>query len=364
MPTIPEPQTTFAFSKKQNAWTTRYSFVPTCYGNSSEELLSFEDQNGNVWRHDVNETRNYFYGDYHYSEMEVSFNDLPSEVKSFKSLSIEGNESSDWVFSFSTNDDYDDRNGQSSKLFGSLLNDKEGFKYVEIPRSEKNSTANITYVPKFLDPDSALQALEDFQQEIIDSPNPSVFAGWNEISFPILRSDVSFPFSEDTNSNNGVELVGYIQTIAADEFLNGVSVGGYFSFLDFLNYVGFGANQAVYFAPGVISNSRNIFISNHNNSEITLKIYIPDALLIPVSSGNPDLINQLFFGFSRFLILSGGFEVGQLFAKTSPRVNGDQMRGPYLNAKLGCGTSKHLEIHAVNVDYELSSSAARLTQNS
>ena len=78
---------TFAFSEKQDAWTTRYSFVPTCYANCDDQMLSFKEALGKVWLHDKSSTRNRFYDGLNPSFLEVSFNDSPSEVKVFNSVS-------------------------------------------------------------------------------------------------------------------------------------------------------------------------------------------------------------------------------------------------------------------------------------
>ena len=46
-----------------------------------------------------------------------------------------------------------------------------------------------------------------------------------------------------------------------------------------------------------------------------------------------------------------------------PEIDGDQLRGPYVNVEISTQTDKHAEIHAINVDYEFSKLDKRLTQN-
>ena len=106
-------EATFAFSERQKAWTTRYSFVPTCYANCTDEMLSFKDRNSSVWLHDKNPKRNNFYDESNKSAIKISFNDGPSSVKIFKSISIETNRDV-WSYSFTTNQEYDDHNNQQS----------------------------------------------------------------------------------------------------------------------------------------------------------------------------------------------------------------------------------------------------------
>ena len=68
--------------------------------------------------------------------------------------------------------------------------------------------------------------------------------------------------------------------------------------------------------------------------------------------------NTFVEAFTEFISLT------QLYLKSPSSINGDKMRGPDLKARLSCPeASGPVEINAVNIDYEFSSSAARLTQN-
>ena len=57
-------------------------------------------------------------------------------------------------------------------------------------------------------------------------------------------------------------------------------------------------------------------------------------------------------------------EASGLFAVSPAEINGDEMRGPYLNAILESQSESPLELHSVNVDYEFSRLDKGLTQNS
>lgn len=141
-----ERETTFAFSNRRDAWTTRYSFTPTCYATCGDILMSSKDTVDGVWRHDTNVTRNSFYGTPHKTSMTLSSNDDPSAVKIFKSISLETN-TPGWSAKFYSNLEYvEDNNGQETEAL-SAFKDKEGFKYMEVPRSIKNSTSHIVPCP-------------------------------------------------------------------------------------------------------------------------------------------------------------------------------------------------------------------------
>ena len=169
-----EKETTFAFSKRRDAWTTRYSFTPTCYATCGDILMSSKDTvvNGNavgVWRHDINVTRNSFYGASHKTSMTLSSNDDPSAVKIFKSISLETN-TPGWFAKFYSNSEYtEDNNLQETEAF-SAFKDKEGFKYMEIPRSIKNSTSHI--VPCHLMSLSG-EGISNYDQYMVDVDVPS-----------------------------------------------------------------------------------------------------------------------------------------------------------------------------------------------
>ena len=103
-------------------------------------MLSSKDSSG-IWRHDVNNNRNNFYGLQYGTLIDVVSNDDPSAVKMFKSISLETNQKS-WSATFFTNEEHQDDNSQKSNLVGGFK-DKEGFKYLEVPRDTKNSTSNL-----------------------------------------------------------------------------------------------------------------------------------------------------------------------------------------------------------------------------
>lgn len=90
----------------------------------------------------------------------MSFNESPSEVKVFNSISLETNRES-WRTKFSSNSEYDDENNQATESQLTSLNDKEGFKYLELPKSVSNSTANVVPAPSILLSEEGIQQIQD-----------------------------------------------------------------------------------------------------------------------------------------------------------------------------------------------------------
>ena len=348
MPVTDSPNVTFAFSERQDAWTTRYSFVPTCYANCDDQMLSFQDNKNKAWIHDKNPIRNSFYGgNSDPSLLEVSFNESPSEVKVFNSVSLETNRDL-WRTKFSTNSEYDDENNQETENqnLPQELDEKEGFKYLELPKSVSNSTANVIPAPSILLSEEGVQQIQDQIEDAL--------AEFLEIqdSYAILidlpLDEVSYSAFLSTPFGDGVEAVGFFQgaTIPLSE--------GMYTFNDFLSTLG---NAGYYNLSGSFSLGGNLTISNIQNGVMTISIESPMVLLQGPSS---EPVNVWFTALQDFLLNASG-----IFAVTPAEINGDSMRGPYLKALLECFTiGEPLELHSVNVDYAFSSSAARLTQNS
>ena len=81
---------TLTFDEKINGWTSFHSYEPEMIVNLNSDLFSFK--NGQVYLHERdNGVRNQFYdNDSAPTEIELVFNDGPSDVKIFKTIEIEG----------------------------------------------------------------------------------------------------------------------------------------------------------------------------------------------------------------------------------------------------------------------------------
>lgn len=82
-------ENTLAFSEKVNGFVSFYSFVPEFMFNHNNRLYSIKE--GEVYLHDSNSAAiNRFYGTTYPSKLSIAVNDIPSEIKVLKSISIEG----------------------------------------------------------------------------------------------------------------------------------------------------------------------------------------------------------------------------------------------------------------------------------
>ena len=131
---------TIAYKHKDGRWGSKYSFKPTNYVNINNELYSFfETDSGIMWKHNVNDTRNNFYGTQYDSELEVVANFNPSMIKVYEAMGIEGNGS--WSGTLTTSD-------QSTTIGTSDFDTREGHRYAMIPRDTLKSTGHQIYLGK------------------------------------------------------------------------------------------------------------------------------------------------------------------------------------------------------------------------
>ena len=82
---------TASFSEDSKGWTSFKSWLQECGLSLNDKYFTFNS--GDLYQHHSNEIRNQFYGSTYNSTVCVLFNDAPSSVKSFSSLSYEGTQS-------------------------------------------------------------------------------------------------------------------------------------------------------------------------------------------------------------------------------------------------------------------------------
>ena len=87
-----------SFKEKSDGWNTRLSYDPEAGISLNNEYYTFK--NGELYEHS-NATRSNFYGVQEDTTVTPLFNDAPTSVKNFKTLSYEGDEG--WVASIATN---------------------------------------------------------------------------------------------------------------------------------------------------------------------------------------------------------------------------------------------------------------------
>jgi len=127
---------TAAYSMNDRVWTTLYSFVPERVDSVHSVMYTFK--NGKIYKHDETANRNSWYGSEAVaSVVEVVSNAEPSSIKTFESMSLEGN--SPWSATVYTTD-------QTSTIAESSFSKKEGFYYSYIHGSTSSYASTISSV--------------------------------------------------------------------------------------------------------------------------------------------------------------------------------------------------------------------------
>ena len=122
---------TIAYSTKNEFWLTFYSFRGDLYEHLHNRFFSF--RLGQMYRHNVNETRNNFYGVQYSSTLNMISRANPSDVKVYDAMSLEGNSS--WSAVVSNTEQ------TTGTMASTEFEEREGMYYRQI---EKDATANST----------------------------------------------------------------------------------------------------------------------------------------------------------------------------------------------------------------------------
>ena len=83
-------QYTLTYDEKVRGWTSFHSYIPEYMTALNNDFFTFK--NGQLYQHNkTTGDRNNYYGTSYNSEVEISQNAAPSEIKIFKTIEIEGN---------------------------------------------------------------------------------------------------------------------------------------------------------------------------------------------------------------------------------------------------------------------------------
>ncbi len=193
---------TIAYKHKDGVWGSKYSFNPTMYVNINNELYSFYDTpSGVMWKHNVNTTRNNFYGVQYESMFEVVANQNPSMVKVFEAVAVEGD--GNWSADMSTS-------FQNTTLETSDFSLREGHKYAMVKRDTLKSKAHQIYIGK----------VESISNDTVTFTTPV-----NRL--PFVVGDILKTASGSTLTGTGMEITGITdrKTVQCTTGISNIIVG-------------------------------------------------------------------------------------------------------------------------------------------
>lgn len=128
--------TTLAFNEDADKWVTYYSYVPEFMHKFINSFFTFRD--GELWEHNVNETRNNFYGEQFTSQITFYCNLNPTQVKNFYSLREKSNKV--WsVPDIEIAPYFGKPNGQKSRLKKGRFKNLQGDNFADFLRDMNDS---------------------------------------------------------------------------------------------------------------------------------------------------------------------------------------------------------------------------------
>jgi len=190
---------TVAYDVKSGFWNTFYSYIPERMGFIKNSFFSFK--NGRLYIHNTNSTRNNFYGSQYNSTISVVSNSNPSMVKTYESVSLEGD--APWAGVFKTTD-------QQSSVSVSNFDKRERNYYAHINRDTLLSTANIISI-------GAISS--------ISGPNITMTSRVNDIPFGLGSNIYKVDGSSLTDTTLDVAGIYDRTTITANTTVTGLSAG-------------------------------------------------------------------------------------------------------------------------------------------
>ena len=122
---------TLAYSTTKGFWLSFYSFNPEMYTNLHNRFFSFE--NGQMYRHNVNDTNNNFYGTQYDSMVELVSRQNPSTVKVYNAIGLEGDSNWDGTISNSS---------QTTNITAEMFENREGMRYTVIPKDVSDAASD------------------------------------------------------------------------------------------------------------------------------------------------------------------------------------------------------------------------------
>lgn len=202
------PRKTITYSKVSEGWNSFWSYQPDWMTEMNSTFYTFKE--GELWKHNVNTTRNNFYGQQYQSSIRTIFNADPLTVKMFNTLSL--NSTHPW-----TADVYS--NISAGSIDYTYFEEKENQWFAYIRRF--NNTIDV----------KALSTQGIGNADAVDSTNPFFVI----ISF-LLNVDSSVSVGDKIYRNIGsnLVLVGDIINILGNVIIVDTSIGSVPSTVDFL----------------------------------------------------------------------------------------------------------------------------------
>jgi hypothetical protein len=355
---------TIAFSTKTMNWTTEYSFSPDRFAYVGNQLVSFpRDTSNTAWLHDKSTSYNTFYGEEYPSEFQIVTNEDPSATKIYEAFSLEATDGN-WSAEFRT----ETGEPQQSSFVAGTLVEKEGKHYIDIPKNSLDKTADLKFVGK--------TTLGEIVAADEMSGNASIALNGRVNSVPGAYLFFVLPNYYLTDSEGNLLLNNLGEATfdleAADADGLGSQVLDYVNItsLDFLG-VPLAYNQLDTETPFA---SELVPINDFESSPTNA---LPFGLQPKYNASTNSIEVGFFFNWASanesVFVFSGqpgipsnslsNLPVSIYTGSLSNELNGEDMRGEYMEVKLSRTGTDYYELYAINVDQHKTKLDHSLGQN-
>jgi hypothetical protein len=196
---------TVAYDVEDNVWNTKYSYRPEAIVSVDDQLYTFKA--GTMYSHNSNTDRAKYYDDVDsYAVVEVVGNANPSMVKSYESISLEGN--SAWATTVTNTD-------QLASILEEDFSERERNWYAYIPRDSSVNAGSSTI--------TALTGTSDVF--VLGAVATSGVSGAT-ITFTTPVGDVPFPIGGSLFKVSGATLVTLNLTVSSISGLSQITASG------------------------------------------------------------------------------------------------------------------------------------------
>jgi len=196
---------TAAYDVEDNVWNTKYSYRPEAIASVDDELYTFKG--GTMYAHNSTAARAKYYGDTDsYAMVEVVGNANPSMVKSYESISLEGN--SAWATTITNTD-------QLASILSGDFSERERNWYAYIPRDSSVNAGSSTI--------TSLTGTSDVF--VLGAVATSGVSGAT-ITFTTPVGDVPFPIGGSLFKVDGSTLVTLNLTVSSISGLSQITASG------------------------------------------------------------------------------------------------------------------------------------------
>jgi hypothetical protein len=195
---------TVAYDVEDKVWNTKYSYRPEAIVSVDDELYTFSG--GTMYAHNSASNRATYYGQAYGSTIEVVGNSNPSMVKSYESISIEGN--SPWATTLSNTD-------QIGSILVGDFSERERNWYAYVPR---DSSVNVG--------SSTITKLTGTSEVFVLGSVATSGVSGSSITFTTPVGDIPFPIGGSLFKVSGSTLVALNLNVASISGLNQVTTSG------------------------------------------------------------------------------------------------------------------------------------------